>query len=72
MVVLSLAAIRERLIFEYPIKREEMKKEINDLLQQKETLKELFEKAELLSQPGKVYQLFDNTNKQKLIEEKNG
>ena len=49
-----------------------MEKEINDLLQQKETLKELFEKAELLSQPGKVYQLFDNTNKQKFIEEKNG
>ncbi|MDC0398688.1 hypothetical protein OAN59_03215 [Alphaproteobacteria bacterium] len=72
LVVLSLAAIRERLIFEYPSKREEMKKEINNLLQQKETLKELFEKAELLSQPGKVYQLFDNTNKQKLIEEKNG
>jgi uncharacterized protein YaaW (UPF0174 family) len=70
LVVLSLAAIRERLIFEYPNKREEMQKEINDLLRQKETLKELFEKAELLSQPGKIYQLFDNTTKQKRIEEK--
>ena len=67
LVVLSVAAIRERLIFEYPTKREETEQEVNDLLRQRDALEDLLGKAELLSQPGKVYQLFYNASEQKRI-----
>ena len=67
LVVLSAAAIRERLIFEYPAKREKIEKEIGGLLRQKEALEILFGKAELLTQPSKVYELISVASEQKRI-----
>ena len=67
LVVLTVAAIRERLIFEYPVRREDLNSEIHDLHHQMEDLLNLLEKAGTTSRPKKVFELFDEAAKQKRI-----
>jgi uncharacterized protein YaaW (UPF0174 family) len=68
LVVLAVAAIRERLIFEYSQKRGEIKNEIESLMNQKEALEDLLLQLETLKTPKDAYALLNNGTELKAIE----
>ena len=55
LTVLAVASIRERLIFEYPEKRDELKKEIDNLAHQISDLETLLGRAILANKPDEAF-----------------
>jgi uncharacterized protein YaaW (UPF0174 family) len=68
LVVLAVAAIRERLILEYPNKRTEIEKEIESLMNQGAALEEILLQLETISKPKDAFSLLTNGNERKAIE----
>ena len=60
LVVLAVAAIRERLIVEFPQRRSEINKEIENLMMQKESLEEILLQFDTLNSPNGAYALISD------------
>ena len=66
--MLAVASIRERLIFEYPQKRSEIEKEIEELIIQRETLKDFLLQLGTLKTPKDAIELLTDGTDPKAIE----
>jgi len=70
LIVLAVAAIRERLIFEYPEKRAEIEKDLESLMMQKITLENFLSQLETLKTPKEAYALLADEVRLKEIDHK--
>jgi uncharacterized protein YaaW (UPF0174 family) len=70
LIVLAVAAIRERLIFEYPQKRTEIEKDLESLMMQKITLENFLSQLETLKTPKEAYALLADEVRLKAIDHK--
>ncbi len=70
LIVLAVAAIRERLIFEYPQKRTKIEKDLESLMMQKITLENFLSQLETLKTPKEAYALLADEVRLKEIDHK--
>jgi len=70
LIVLAVAAIRERLIFEYPQKRTKIEKDLESLMMQKITLENFLSQLETLKTPKEAYALLADEVRLKAIDHK--
>ena len=70
LIVLAVAAIRERLLFEYPQKRTEIEKDLESLMSQKITLENFLSQLETLKTPKEAYALLADEVRPKAIDHK--
>ena len=70
LIVLAVAAIRERLLFEYPQKRTEIEKDLESLMSQKITLENFLSQLETLKTPKEAYALLADEARPKAIDHK--
>ena len=70
LIVLAVAAIRERLLFEYPQKRTEIEKDLESLMSQKKTLEDFLSQLETLKTPKEAYALLADEVRPKAIDHK--
>ena len=68
LVVLSIASIRERLIFEYPQKRRELENEIENILMQREELENFLLRIQEAKTPNEVFAAISAMDLPKSIE----